>query len=57
VADAGMVSSPQPQKIRPRRAVVNLDEAGRDPRDPLIFDPKPPAACPPASPATGSTTA
>jgi len=37
---AGIVSSLQPQNVRLRRAIVNLDEAGRDPRYPLIFDPQ-----------------
>lgn len=37
---AGIVSSLQPQNVRLRRAVVNLEEAGKDPRYPLIFDPQ-----------------
>lgn len=37
---AGIVSSLQPQNVRLRRAVANLDEAGKDPRYPLIFDPQ-----------------
>jgi selenide,water dikinase len=37
---AGIVSSLQPQNVRLRRAVANLEEAGRDPRYPLIFDPQ-----------------
>lgn len=36
----GIVSSLQPQNVRLRRAIANLDEAGRDPRYPLIFDPQ-----------------
>ena len=37
---AGIVSSLQPQNVRLRRAVANLEEAGKDPRYPLIFDPQ-----------------
>jgi selenide,water dikinase len=37
---AGIVSSLQPQNVRLRRAIVNLEEAGKDPRYPLIFDPQ-----------------
>jgi selenide, water dikinase len=37
---AGIVSSLQPQNVRLRRAVANLEEAGQDPRYPLIFDPQ-----------------
>lgn len=37
---AGIVSSLQPQNVRLRRAVANLDQAGKDPRYPLIFDPQ-----------------
>jgi selenide,water dikinase len=37
---AGIVSSLQPQNVRLRRAIANLDEAGKDPRYPLIFDPQ-----------------
>ncbi len=37
---AGIVSSLQPQNVRLRRAVANLEEAGRDPRYPLLFDPQ-----------------
>ena len=37
---AGIVSSLQPQNVRLRRAVANLDEAAKDPRYPLIFDPQ-----------------
>ncbi len=36
----GIVSSLQPQNVRLRRAIANLDEAGSDPRYPLIFDPQ-----------------
>jgi len=37
---AGIVSSLQPQNVRLRRAIANLDAAGEDPRYPLIFDPQ-----------------
>jgi selenide,water dikinase len=37
---AGIVSSLQPQNVRLRRAVVNQEEAGKDPRYPLIYDPQ-----------------
>jgi selenide, water dikinase len=37
---AGIVSSLQPQNVRLRRAVANQEEAGRDPRYPLIYDPQ-----------------
>jgi len=37
---AGIVSSLQPQNVRLRRAVANIEEAGTDPRYPLIFDPQ-----------------
>lgn len=37
---AGIVSSLQPQNVRLRRAVSNLEEAGKDSRYPLIFDPQ-----------------
>jgi len=37
---AGIVSSLQPQNVRLRRAIANLEEAGKDPRYPLIFDPQ-----------------
>ena len=37
---AGILSSLQPQNVRLRRAVANLEEAGRDPRYPLLFDPQ-----------------
>ncbi len=36
----GILSSLQPQNVRLRRAVANLEEAGNDPRFPLIFDPQ-----------------
>jgi selenide,water dikinase len=36
----GIVSSLQPQNVRLRRAIANLEEAGQDPRYPLIFDPQ-----------------
>ena len=39
-AAAGILSSLQPQNVRLRRAIANLDEAARDPRYPLIFDPQ-----------------
>ena len=39
-AKAGILSSLQPQNVRLRRAVTNLEEAGKDPRYPLIFDPQ-----------------
>ena len=37
---AGILSSLQPSNVRLRRAVANLEEAGRDARYPLIFDPQ-----------------
>ena len=37
---AGITSSLQPQNLRLRRAVRNLDEAASDPRWPLLFDPQ-----------------
>jgi selenide,water dikinase len=37
---AGIVSSLQPQNVRLRRAIVNLDQVGKDPRYPLLFDPQ-----------------
>ena len=37
---AGITSSLQPQNLRLRRAVRDLDRAGRDPRWPLLFDPQ-----------------
>ena len=37
---AGIVSSLQPQNVRLRRAIANPEEAGKDPRYPLIFDPQ-----------------
>ena len=36
-AKAGILSSLQPQNIRLRRAVANLEEAGKDPRYPLFL--------------------
>ena len=36
----GIFSSLQPQNIRLRRAIRNLDEAARDPRYPMLFDPQ-----------------
>ena len=39
-AAAGILSSLQPQNVRLRRAIANLDAAGKDPRFPLIFDPQ-----------------
>jgi len=39
-ARAGILSSLQPQNVRLRRAVANLEEAGKDPRYPLLFDPQ-----------------
>jgi len=36
----GIVSSLQPQNVRLRRAIFNLDDAAKDPRYPLIFDPQ-----------------
>ena len=39
-AKLGILSSLQPQNVRLRRAVANLEEAGRDPRYPLIYDPQ-----------------
>jgi selenide,water dikinase len=37
---AGIVSSLQPQNVRLRRAIANIEQAGKDPRYPLIFDPQ-----------------
>ncbi len=37
---AGIVSSLQPQNVRLRRAIANLEEAAADPRYPLVFDPQ-----------------
>jgi selenide,water dikinase len=37
---SGIVSSLQPQNVRLRRAIANLDEAAKDPRYPLIYDPQ-----------------
>ena len=39
-AKAGILSSLQPQNVRLRRAVANPEEAGKDPRYPLIYDPQ-----------------
>jgi len=39
-ARAGILSSLQPQNVRLRRAVANLEQAGEDPRYPLLFDPQ-----------------
>ena len=39
-AKLGILSSLQPQNVRLRRAVANLEEAGGDPRYPLIYDPQ-----------------
>jgi selenide,water dikinase len=39
---AGIVSSLQPQNVRLRRAIANIEQAGKDPRYPLIFDPQTP---------------
>ena len=39
-ARAGILSSLQPENVRLRRAIGNLDEVGDDPRYPLIFDPQ-----------------
>ena len=36
----GITSSLQPQNLRLRRAVKDLDRVGRDPRYPLLFDPQ-----------------
>jgi selenide,water dikinase len=40
MVEAGIVSSLQPQNVRLRRAIANLEEAAADPRYPLIFDPQ-----------------
>jgi len=37
---AGILSSLQPQNLRLRRGVANLDQASRHPRFPLLFDPQ-----------------
>ncbi len=37
---AGIVSSLQPQNVRLRRAIKDLDKVGKDPRYPLLFDPQ-----------------
>ena len=39
-AAAGLLSSLQPQNIRLRRAITNVDAVGGDPRYPLLFDPQ-----------------
>ena len=39
-AARGLLSSLQPQNVRLRRAVANLETAGADPRHPLLFDPQ-----------------
>lgn len=39
-ARVGILSSLQPQNVRLRRAIANLDEAGKDLRFPLLFDPQ-----------------
>ena len=36
----GILSSLQPQNVRLRRAISNIEEAGKDPRYPLLFDPQ-----------------
>ena len=36
----GIFSSLQPQNVRLRRAIRNIDEASRDPRYPALFDPQ-----------------
>jgi selenide,water dikinase len=36
----GIFSSLQPQNVRLRRAIRNLEEAARDPRYPILFDPQ-----------------
>ena len=37
---AGLLSSLQPQNVRLRRAVANVEAAGADPRFPIVFDPQ-----------------
>ena len=37
---AGITSTLQPQNLRLRRAITNLNAVGKDPRFPLIFDPQ-----------------
>ncbi len=37
---AGITSTLQPQNLRLRRAIANLEEIGNDPRFPLLFDPQ-----------------
>ena len=39
-AARGLLSSLQPQNVRLRRAVSNVETAGTDPRYPLLFDPQ-----------------
>lgn len=39
-AARGLLSSLQPQNVRLRRAVANVETAGADPRYPLLFDPQ-----------------
>lgn len=39
-ASQGFLSSLQPQNVRLRRAVANVETAGADPRYPLLFDPQ-----------------
>ena len=39
-ASLGFLSSLQPQNVRLRRAVANVETAGADPRYPLLFDPQ-----------------
>ena len=39
-AARGLLSSLQPQNVRLRRAVSNVETAGADPRYPLLFDPQ-----------------
>ena len=39
-AARGLLSSLQPQNVRLRRAVANVQTAGTDPRYPLLFDPQ-----------------
>ena len=40
MVSAGITSSLQPQNLRLRRAVRDLDRVGADPRYPLLFDPQ-----------------
>jgi selenide,water dikinase len=37
---SGILSSLQPQNVRLRRAIRNLEETAKDPRYPLLFDPQ-----------------